>query len=193
MTENAVRPVALITGASSGIGRELAREFAEHGYDLVIAAEDERIAEAARELSATGAHVEAERVDLRRYDGVELLWKAVQASGRPLAAVAINAGIGTHGPFVETDLRADLDTIELNVSSAVHLAKLALAEMTARGEGDVLITSSIAATMPFLYQFAEALRYELKDTGVNVTAVLPGPTDTDFFRRSGAEDTRLGT
>jgi short-subunit dehydrogenase len=195
----------VVTGASSGIGRELAREFAEHGYDLVVAAEDEGITVAAQELAMTGAAVEAQRVDLRGYDGVERLYKAAVSTGRPVSAVAINAGVGVGGRFAETDLHAELDMIHLNVCSSVHLAKRVITDMVARDEGDVLITASIAGTMPapfeavygatkaFLYQFAEALRYELKDTGVNVTALLPGPTDTDFFRRAGLEDTRVGT
>ena len=118
--------------------------------------------------------------------------------------MAINAGVGVGGPFVETELHDHLRLIELNVTGAVHLAHLLLPDMAARGEGGVLFTSSIAATMPgpymstynaskaFLQSFAEALRYELKDAGVTVTALMPGPTDTDFFARAGMEDTRLG-
>jgi short-subunit dehydrogenase len=198
------KPLALVTGASSGIGLELARQFAEHGYDLLVTAEDDAIVGAAEELR-TQADVQALQTDLRTYDGVERLYQAAVAAGRPVAAVAINAGIGVGGPFAQTDLAAELDLIHLNVCSSVHLAKRMVVDMAARGEGDVLITASIASTMPapyqavygaskaFLYQFSEALRYELKDSGVNVTALMPGPTDTDFFHRADMEDTRVAT
>jgi uncharacterized protein len=205
MTETAMRPLALVTGASSGIGRELAKQFAEHGYDLVVAAEDSGIDIAANEFAEYGVQVSAQQVDLRGYDGVEKLYEAVLATGRPLDAAAINAGVGVGGPFAETALDEELRLIDLNVSSAVHLAKRAVVDMVARGDGDILFTSSIAATMPgpyeavyaaskaFLYQFSEALRYELKDSGVNVTAIMPGPTDTNFFDRAGMSDTRAAT
>jgi len=113
--------------------------------------------------------------------------------------------VGVGGRFDETDLDADLRLIDLNVRSQVHLAKLLVREMVQRGEGRLLITSSIAAKMPgpfhatyaaskaFLHSFAEAIRTELKDTGVTVTSLMPGPTDTEFFERAGMEDTKLGT
>jgi short-subunit dehydrogenase len=198
------RPLALVTGASSGIGYELAKQFAEHGYDLVICAEDEGVAAAADRLRASGHGVEAVVADLRDHDGVERLWSAATASGRPVAAAALNAGVGAGGPFIETELSAELDIVALNVASTVHLAKRVLVDMAARNEGDVLITSSIAATMPgpfqavynasksFLQSFALALGNELKDTAVTVTSLMPGPTDTDFFRRADMEDTRIG-
>jgi short-subunit dehydrogenase len=193
-----------VTGASSGIGFELARQFAQHGYDLVVAAEDERLDEAVRSLAEPGVDVTGVRVDLAGYDGVEELYERATASGRPIEAVAINAGVGVGGHFAETDLRAELRLIELNVTSAVHLAKRVLRDMLSRGQGRVLFTSSIAATMPgpfeavyaaskaFLYSFSEALREEVEDSGVTVTALLPGPTETDFFRRAGMEDTKVG-
>jgi short-subunit dehydrogenase len=118
--------------------------------------------------------------------------------------VAVNAGIGVSGAFVETDLEEHFRLIGLNITGAVHLAHLVLPGMVARGQGGVLFTSSIAATMPgpylstyaaskaFLHSFAEALRHELKDSGVTVTSLMPGPTDTDFFARAGMEDTKLG-
>jgi short-subunit dehydrogenase len=204
MTEmaDAQQPLALITGASSGIGYELARQFAEHGYDLVICAEDESVVDAAGRLRAPGTGVEAVVADLRDYDMVERLWSAV--AGRPLAAVALNAGVGRGGPFIETELSDELDIVSLNVASTVHLAKRVVVDMAARNEGAVLITSSIAAAMPgpfqavynasksFLQSFALALDNELKDTGVSVTALMPGPTDTEFFRRADMEDTKIG-
>ncbi|PJE95465.1 oxidoreductase [Streptomyces carminius] len=200
---NGTRPLALVTGASSGIGLELARQFAEHGFDLVVNAEDDRLADAAEELRTAGTDVLLVRADLRGYDEVERLWSAVTATGRPVTAAALNAGVGQGGAFTDTDLADELDIIDLNITSTVHLAKRLLTGMAARGEGRLLITSSIASTMPgpfqavynasksFLQSFAEAVRSELKDTGVTVTSLMPGPTDTDFFRRGDLEDTKL--
>jgi short-subunit dehydrogenase len=194
----------MVTGASSGIGRELAQQFAEHGFDLVVNAENDGLYAAAVELRATGADVRAVRADLRTAEGVEQLWSAVTDIGRPLDAAALNAGVGKGGAFVDTELADELAIIDLNVTSTVRLAKHVLREMTPRKEGRVLITSSIASTMPgsfqavynasksFLQSFAEALQEELRDSGVTVTSLMPGPTETDFFRRADMEDTRVG-
>jgi uncharacterized protein len=198
------RPLALVTGASSGIGRELALEFARGGFDVVVAAEDAGIADAARMTEREGAAVTAVQADLATFDGVQQLYDAVQRIGRPLDAVAVNAGVGVSGDFAGNDLAAELRLVNLNVTSAVHLTRLVLPGMVERGNGRVLITSSIAATMPgpyhatyaaskaFLLSFAEAIRHELSETGVTVTALMPGPTDTAFFERAGMEDTKLG-
>jgi uncharacterized protein len=201
--ESADRPLALVTGASSGIGRELAREFAEHGFDLIIAAEDDDIQRVADELS-NGARVEAVRVDLASGEGVEGLYGKVKAGGRPLDAAVLNAGIGAGGAFVDTDLNDELKLIDLNVRSTVHLAKYVVRDMVQGGEGRILFTSSIASTMPgafqaaynasksFVQSFALALRNELKDSGVTVTSLMPGPTDTEFFERADMLDTKVG-
>lgn len=200
------RPLAVVTGASSGIGFELAGQFAQHGFDLLVAAEDDGLPQAAAVLRRDGAtEVEACRTDLATFDGVEQLCAAIDATGRPVDAVAINAGRGAGGDFArQTDLRDELNVIDVNVTSTVHLAKRVLPGMVARGQGRVLFTSSIAATMPGSYQavynaskafvqsFSEAVRNELKDTGVSVTALMPGPTDTDFFERAGMLDTKAG-
>lgn len=211
------RPLALVTGASSGIGLELAKQFAQRGYDLVIAAETSDITIVAEELRALGAQVETSVVDLRTFDGVEQLMddvRGAQTGGRRLEAVAINAGVGAGGSFAGTGrgdatekttaLRDELDIIDLNVTSTVHLAKRVVPELVERRSGRVLFTSSIASTMPAPYQavygaskafvqsFSQALRHELKDSGVTVTAVLPGPTDTDFFERADLMDTKVG-
>ncbi len=201
------RPLAVVTGASSGIGLELARQFVQHDFDVVVAAEDAEIAVAAAVLRAEGeADVTPVQVDLRTAEGVETLYSAMRADGRPLAAIALNAGHGQGGAFVDTDLADELSIIDLNVTSTVRLAKLVLRDMVARDEGRVLVTSSIASTMPgsfqavynasksFLQSFTEALQDELKDTGVTLTSLMPGPTDTDFFERADmAEDTKVGT
>jgi uncharacterized protein len=194
----------MVTGASSGIGRELAQQFAEHGFDLVVNAENDSVYVAAVELRATGADVRAVRADFRTAEGVEQLWSAVTDTGRPLDAAALNAGVGKGGAFVDTELADELAIIDLNVTSTVRLAKHVLREMTSRKEGRVLMTSSIASTMPgsfqavynasksFLQSFAEALQEELRDGGVTITSLMPGPTETDFFRRADMEDTRVG-
>jgi len=200
------KPFAVVTGASSGIGYELARQFAEHGYDLLIAAEDQGIESAGRELEQLGAHVEAIQVDLATYEGVEKLYGTIRSEGRPVEALALNAGVGVGGDFArETDLKDELNLISLNVVSTVHLAKRVVKDMVAEGHGRVLVTSSIAGTMPtpleavygaskaFGLSFAASLRNELDGTGVSVTALMPGPTDTNFFHRAGLDDTKVGT
>lgn len=196
--------MALVTGASSGIGLELARQFGENGYDLLVNAEDDGIHAAARELSANGARVQAVQADLATIDGVEDVYAAVTAEGRPLAAAALNAGVGEGGAFLDNPLEAEFEIIDVNVRSTVHLAKLVLRDMAVRDEGAVLITSSIAATMPgsfqavynasksFLQSFAEALQNELKDTGITITSLMPGPTETNFFHRAEMDDTKVG-
>jgi uncharacterized protein len=198
------RPLAVVTGASSGIGYELARQFGEHGYDLVVAAERDDIRRTAQRLEETGAQVHPVQVDLATVEGVETLWARVEAIGRPVDAAAINAGVGVDGPFAETDLDAELGLVDLNVRSSVHLAKLCVRDMAPRGDGRILFTSSIAGTQPgpfeavyaaskaFLLSFSEGLREELKEHGITVTALLPGPTETAFFARAGMTDTKVG-
>jgi short-subunit dehydrogenase len=197
-------PLALVTGASSGIGLELAKQFAENGFDLIVAAEDVELDDAVEELRGMGATVAPVSVDLTRREDCERLVAAVRGSGRALDAAALNGGVGSAGRFVETDLDAELDLIALNCGSTVHLVKRVAQDMVVRGEGRILITSSVASQAPEPFQavygaskafdqsFALALREELKDTGVTVTALLPGPTDTGFFDRAGMTDTELG-
>jgi short-subunit dehydrogenase len=204
-TDTSTRPLAVVTGASSGIGRALAEQFVERGFDVVAAAEDDELTAAASALQARGATVVPVQADLATSEGVEQLHAAVTATGRPVAAAALNAGVGVGGRFDETDLEADLRLIDLNVRSQVHLAKLLVRDMVQRGEGRLLFTSSIAAKMPgpyhatyaaskaYLHSFAEAIRTELKDTGVTVTSLMPGPTDTEFFERADMEDTKIGS
>jgi short-subunit dehydrogenase len=204
MSQPTARRLALVTGASSGIGLELAKQFAEHGFDLIVAAEDVELDDATEELRGLGVAVAPVSADLTKREDVERLAAAVLGSGRPLDAAALNAGVGVGGPFVETDLDAELRIVELNCASTVHLAKRVVQHMVARGEGRILFTSSVASQAPqpfqavygaskaFVQSFALALREELKDTGVSVTALLPGPTETEFFERAGLEDTKLG-
>lgn len=205
MNNSSNKQFAVVTGASNGIGYEIAKQFAGHGYDLLIVSESDRIQEAARNLQTNGTQVEAMQADLATPDGNEKLYERIRSAGRPLDAIAINAGVGISGDFVrDTKLEDDLNLIRLNVLAPVHLSKLVLRDMVARGEGRVLYTSSIAGTMPnpfeavygaskaFLTSFAQAIRNELKDTGVTITVLMPGATETDFFHRAGMDDTKLG-
>lgn len=196
---------AVVTGASSGIGYELAKQFARNGFDLLVTAEDTGIQKAAADFEALGVRVEAVQADLATSDGVDMLYRAIQQSGRAVDAIALNAGVGVGGgDFTETSLEKELRMIDLNVKSTVHLAKHVVKDMVARGEGRILFTSSIASAMPgpyesvyaatkaFVEHFSQALRNELKDTGVTVTALLPGPTETNFFHRAGMDNTKVG-
>lgn len=205
MTGTLKRKFAVVTGASSGIGLELARQFGTNGFDLLICSETEKISEAARTLESTGATVQSVQADLATWDGVEALYGAIRSSGRRLDAIAINAGVGISGDFAHgTDLGDELNLINLNVICPVHLSKRVLQDMLQSGGGKILFTSSIAGTMPgpfeavynpskaFVTSFAQAIRNELKDSGVTITVLMPGATETEFFDRAGLRDTKLG-
>ncbi|MEX0427756.1 SDR family NAD(P)-dependent oxidoreductase [Nocardioides sp. DS6] len=197
-------PLAVVTGASTGIGRALAAQLAEHGFDVVIAAEEPEIHEAADALAEHGQQIVPVQADLSTADGVTALHTRVTELGRPVVALVLNAGIGVSGRFDQTALEDDLRLVDLNVRSTVHLAKLVVRDMVAAGSGKVLVTSSIAAVAPgpyhatyaaskaFVHSFAEGIREELKDTGVTVTSLMPGPTETEFFSRADMGDTPVG-
>ncbi|MFJ7158783.1 SDR family NAD(P)-dependent oxidoreductase [Streptomyces sp. NPDC101118] len=205
MSENG--GLAVVTGASSGIGFELALQLADRGYDLIMnSADGERLEPAAAEIRRrTGRLVHTVRADLRRYEEAERFCEVIAATARPVSVGVLNAGVGQGGAFLDTDLEDEFEIVDLNVRSTVHLAKRLLGSMAAQDEGRVLITSSIASTMPgsfqavynasksFLQSFAQALQNELKDSPLTVTSLMPGPTDTDFFRRAGMEDTKVGS
>jgi short-subunit dehydrogenase len=205
MNTSSSRHYAVVTGASSGIGLELAKEFARNGYDVLMTAEDAGLIDAASEVESLGTVVETCQADLATGQGVETLANRVASSGRPVDALALNAGVGVGGRFLETPLEGELRLIDLNVRSTVHLAKLLLPAMVQRGEGRVLITSSIAAVAATPYEavygaskafgksFAASLRNELKDAGITVTTLMPGPTETNFFHRAGMDDTQIGS
>jgi short-subunit dehydrogenase len=200
----APHPFAVVTGASSGIGLALATTFAEHGFDLLVTADDEGVSTVADELDRDGITARAVRADLTTARGVQTLVDAVRETGRPVDALALNAGVGHGGPFLETPLEGDLEVIALDVLAPVRLTKALVPTMVARGEGRVLFTASTASLMPgpyyatyaasksFVLSFSEALRHELKESGVTVTALLPGPTDTAFFERADMTETRVG-
>ncbi len=206
MAETRSAKFAVVTGGSSGIGYHLARIFAQNGYDVLITAENDAVQKAAAELGQLGGSIKAVQADLANYEEVEKLWQAIEAEGRPVDAIAINAGIGAGGEFAtETSLDQELNIVQLNVASTVHLAKRAVQQMVPRGKGRILFTASIAGTMPtpleavygaskaFVLEFAQSLYYELKNRGISVTALKPGPTDTNFFHRAGMDDTKAGS
>jgi short-subunit dehydrogenase len=196
------RKFAIVTGASSGIGRELAKQCAQNGYDLLIAA-DEPLSEAEAELAALGADVESVETDLATTEGVDELYAA--AGGRPVDALLANAGHGLGHAFLDQDFGKIRHVIDTNVTGTLLLIHKVGADMRARGAGRILITGSIAGLMPGTYQavyngtkalldsFAYALRAELKDTGVTVTCLMPGATETEFFERAEMLDTKVGT
>lgn len=195
-------PLALVTGASSGIGRALADELASRGHDLVLAAEDGAVQDAAAELHGPTT-VRSVQCDLRAGDGVEQLLDDLD--GAVPDVVCLNAGVDRGGRFVETELEDHLDLVQLNVVATVHLAHRLLQGMVERGSGRMLLTASIAAVAPgpfqttysaskaFVHSFAGGLRHELRGTGVTVTSMLPGPTATAIFARAGMLDTWIGT
>lgn len=200
------KKLALITGASSGIGLELARVFAKENYNLIIVSGKERIEDTAKLLRQYDAEVKAVKADLSTLEGVESLYSEIQTMGRPLDVAVLNAGVGVSGQFIETDFNDELYLMNLNMVYLVCLTKKILKDMVARNEGKIMLTSSIAAEMPgpyyavyaaskaFVQSFAEAIRYEMKDTDKNITitSLQPGPTDTDFFERANMEDTKAG-
>lgn len=175
MTEG--RRFAVVTGASSGIGNELARILASENFDLLITAEDFELEEVRTELQASGTDVEAVRTDLTTEEGVSLLAGRIQATGRPVDLLALNAGIGAGGAFAtDTPLEQELRIVDLNIRSVVRMTKMMLPLMLDRGEGRILLTSSIASTMPgafqavynasksFVQSFGLALQNEIKDS-----------------------------
>ena len=204
-TSDSFKPFAVVTGASSGIGYELAKQFAQNGFDLAIVAEDRDIVEAGEICKGFGVEVESFEIDLASFEGVEEFYAKVKDLNRPIDAIAINAGVGVGGTsFVKSDLEDELNLINLNVTSTVHLTKKVLKDMYQQGYGRILFTSSIAAAMPgpyesvysaskaFVQSFAEAIRAEVIDYGITVTALQPGPTETNFFHRAGMDDTKVG-
>lgn len=199
------RPLALVTGASSGIGYELARCCAQQGYDLLICADEPEVEEAARRLRALGVSVEAVEADLATAEGVETLRAAAAGLGRPVEALLANAGRGLGGSaFLDQNLEELRRVVDTNITGTLQLVQAIGREMRTRGSGRILFTGSIAGFMPgpylavynaskaFVDSFAAALRNELKDSGVTVTCLMPGPTETRFFERAEMMNTEVG-
>jgi len=198
-----LRPFAIVTGASSGIGFELAKCCTANGFDILIAADEPEIETAAHTLRASGASVSAVQVDLATQQGVDELYAA--AAGRPVSALLANAGRGLGRAFLDQDFDEARRVIDTNVTGTVYLIHKVARDMRQRGEGRILITGSIAGFIPgtfqavyngtkaFLDSFSYALREELKDTGITVSCLMPGPTETEFFERADLMDTQVGT
>ena len=195
--------LAVVTGASTGIGLELARLAAQEGYDLIVVADEPQINGVAEEFTKYDVKVESVEADLSGIDGVDQLLAA--AAGRPIDILIANAGVGTGGAFLDQDVAKWRHSIDTNVTGTVYLLQKVLRDMVARGEGRVLVTGSIAgyipgafnaiynATKSFINFFTEALRNEIKDVdGVTLTTLMPGATDTAFFARAGMLDTDVG-
>jgi uncharacterized protein len=195
---------AIVTGASSGIGLSLAKELATRGYELAICSSGQRLQAAAEELRGQGVQVTEIRADLATPEGVDQFWEQVQSLGRSVDVACLNAGVGVGGLFAETDLDAELNMVDLNCAGTVQLAKYVVQHMLSRNQGKILFTASIAGEMvapreavyaaskAFVLSFAHSLRYELRDTEISVTALQPGPTNTDFFHRAGMDNTKVG-
>jgi uncharacterized protein len=197
-----IRPFAIVTGASTGIGYELAKCCAENGFDLLIAADEPAIGDAAQALRAAGIGVEAVQTDLATLEGVDQLYAAT--NGRPVDALLANAGRGLGRAFLDQNFVEAQHVVNTNITGTLYLIHKVGNDMRARGSGRVLITGSIAGFMPGTYQavyngtkafldsFSFALRNELKDTGVTVTCLMPGATETEFFERADMMDTKVG-
>ncbi|MBA3830721.1 MAG: SDR family NAD(P)-dependent oxidoreductase [Chthoniobacterales bacterium] len=196
------RPFAIVTGASSGIGYELAKQCAENGFDLLIAADEPAIDKAAEDLRALGVSVESVEVDLATIEGVDRLYAA--AGGRPVEALLANAGHGLGKGFLDQNFEEARHVVDTNITGTIYLLHKVGRDLRARGKGRILITGSIAGFIPGTYQavyngtkafmdsFSFALRAELKDSGVTVTCLMPGATDTEFFERADMLDTKVG-
>jgi short-subunit dehydrogenase len=199
---NTSQGLAIVTGASTGIGYELAKICAAEGFDLIVAADEPAIEKAAAELRRDGRAVEAVQADLATTEGVDQL--LAKLNGRPVGALLANAGRGLGKGFLDqnfSDIRRVVDT---NVTGTLYLLHKVGQDMRARGQGRILITGSIAGFMPgtfqavyngtkaFLDSFSFALRAELKASGVTVTCLMPGATETEFFERADMMDTKIG-
>lgn len=197
------RPLAIVTGASSGIGFELAIIAARRGFDLLVAADEPAIHDCAQTFRTLGATVDAVETDLATLDGVDELYAAVD--GRPVEALLANAGHGLGGAFLDQDFDEVRHVIDTNVTGTIYLIQRVGQDMRTQGRGRILITGSIAGFMPgtfhavyngtkaFIDSFSFALRAELKDSGVTVTCLMPGATETEFFERADMLDTKVGT
>jgi short-subunit dehydrogenase len=195
--------LAVVTGASSGIGYELAKCCAKDGFDLLIAADEDRIEQAADNLRAFGTDVRALKADLATLEGVDQLIAAL--GGRPVEALLANAGRGLGRGFLDQEFAEITRVVDTNITGTLYLIHNVGQTMRAAGQGRILITGSIAGFMPGTYQavyngtkafldsFSFAIRHELKGSGISVTCLMPGATETDFFERADMLDTKVGT
>ena len=202
---SASRQFAIVTGASTGIGLELAKCCAQNNFDLLIAADEPRIETVAAEIRTLGASVETIEADLSTIEGVDKLYEASKRIGRPVDALLANAGVGLGHAFLDQDFDRARRVIDTNITGTVYLIHKVGNDMRRRNAGRILITGSIAGFTPgsfqavyngskaFLDSFSFAIREELKDTNITVTCLMPGATETEFFRRADMMDTQIGT
>ena len=199
------RPTALITGASVGIGYELAKVFAEHGHDLVLVARNrEQLEKAAAECKLLGAG--SARVlskDLSVPGAAQEIFDEVSRDGIAIDVLVNNAGFGTYGPFAQIELEKDLALLQVNIVALTALTKLFLRPMLARGAGRILNVASAAAfqagplmatyyaSKAYVLHFTEAVAQEVGGRGITLTALCPGPVRTEFFMRAGIEGARM--
>jgi short-subunit dehydrogenase len=202
---NQNKETVLITGATSGIGLELAKIFAKNGYDQVIVARDEQeLATIANGLNSEyGVRVIPIAKDLFDPEAAFQIYDELKAKGVQVDILINDAGQGQYGEFVDTDIRRQLQIVQLNISSLIVLTHAFLADMIARGSGKILNLSSIASKSPgpwqavyhgtkaFVQSFTEGIRSEVKDKGIVVTALLPGATDTDFFNKADMNSSKI--
>jgi short-subunit dehydrogenase len=194
---------AVVTGASTGIGYFLANECAKHGYDLLIAADETKINRSAETLRTRGVEVKALKADLATLEGVDKLCAA--AAGRPIDLLFANAGRGLGKDFLDQEFDDVKHLIDTNITVTLYLIQKVGREMRDRREGRILITGSIAGFTPGSYQaayngskafldsFSFAIRTELEGSGVSVTCLMPGATETEFFARADMLDTKIGS
>lgn len=194
---------AIVTGASTGIGFELASLAAENGYDLLVVADEELIEAAARDLRLHGVSVDAVQADLSTVNGVDTVLAAT--AGRRIDVLCANAGRGLGRGFLDQNLADWRRVVDTNITGTLYLLQSILKGMVARDDGKVLITGSIAGFIPgsfqavyngtkaFVDSFADALRNEIREArGVTVTTLMPGPVETEFFDRADMLDTSVG-
>jgi short-subunit dehydrogenase len=195
--------IALITGASSGLGEEFARQLARENYDLVLTArrEDRLQTVAAEALKLGSSKVEVIAIDLGQPDGATKLHRQVSERGLEIECLINNAGFGTHGIFHKLPLEREVEEINLNITSLVAMTRLFLEGMVARRRGTIINVASTAAFQPvpymatygatksFVLDFSEAVAYEVKSSGVTVMALCPGPTRTEFQDVAGVNET----
>jgi uncharacterized protein len=201
---NAIRELAVVTGASSGIGFELAKLCATEGYDIIAVADEPEIHDAAEKLANEGTRITAVEADLAQKSGVDKLMAALDADGRPVELLLANAERGLREGFLDRDFKEIEHALHTNITGTLDVLHRIGMQMRERRRGRILITGSIAGFVPgsfqavynaskaFLNNFSFALRNELKDSDVTVTCLIPGPTDTEFFERADIADMPLG-
>lgn len=198
------RLLAVITGASSGIGYELAKQCAENGFDLFVVADEPAIEGAAYTLRQYGVGVDSLRLDLSTDDGTSQLITTLRRLNRPINVLVANAGLPLGKGFLDQGMNQIMKAVHTHISGTLHLLHEIGRDMRSRGRGRILITGSIAGWMPgtfqavyngtkaFLDSFSITLRHELRATGISVTCLLPGATETKFFERAGMMDAKVG-